>query len=124
MAASVLPASHPLSGPERDSSVEITEGPSAYCDNGRVQGASGGNNMSFSRVLSGDTEIEVSVPLCGARSRGAQAAPVPYLLGPRAALTNPPEHPPSWPFSEHLLCAGCHRESLLGPVGFLTLFCR
>lgn len=50
------------------SAVEITEGPSAYCENCTARPGSGGSNMSFSRVLSGDAERQVSAPLGRARS--------------------------------------------------------
>lgn len=103
MAASVLPASRCSGAGGRLSAVEMTEGPFAYCENCTARRAGGGNNMSFSRALSGGTEMQVSASLSAAGAGGGRCSsrylPVPEPRG---------ELPPPSPVIQSLLCASCH----------------
>lgn len=75
--------------------MEMTEGPFAYCENCTARRAGGGNNMSFSRALSGGTEMQVSASLSAAGAGGGRCSsryfPVPE---PRGKLPPPLAHHP------------------------------
>lgn len=116
MAASVLPASRRSGAGGRLSAVEMTEGPFAYCENCTARRAGGGNNMSFSRALSGGTEMQVSASLRGRSWGWALLLAIPPRAAGRAAT---PPRPSSSPY-----CAPAVTQESLGPVGLLTPFCR
>lgn len=93
--------------------MEMTEGPFAYCENCTAQPASGGNNMSFSRALSGGTERQVSGlsprPELGGRGCSSRIPPGPRAAGPAATpIAHQPVSAVTW-------------ESP-GPVGLFTHF--